>query len=99
MHLRLWFFQQQVEWHANIPHSTIARRTNQLPNTIKLSYSLIMGWLRHRISITLLRSTIRAFVGPTAVYSLVPVDTTLVSKESLIHCLHSVTIITYCIIM
>ncbi len=52
----------------------------------KTNYSLVMSWLRCRISITLLRSAIKAPWGSrSSATALVPVNIPLVISESFIH--------------
>ena len=50
----------------------------------KTNYSLMMGWLRCRISFALLRSAIRALRGSrSSINALAPLDIQVVSGESL----------------
>ena len=87
---------REVEWAAFTPlalstaggmarECTIfyKRLADQLAEKRKTNYSLMMGWLRCRISVALLRSAIRALQGSCSISALAPLDIQVVSGESL----------------
>ena len=62
------------------------RLADRLANKRKTNYSLVMTWLRCRISFALLRSAIRALRGSrSSTTAPAPVDIPLVTSESFIH--------------
>ena len=62
------------------------RLADRLADKRKTTYSLVMTWLRCRISFALLRSAIRALRGSrSSTTALAPVDIPLASSESLMN--------------